>query len=85
MFLNIHDVVEVVIVKWNLHGLYNVRIIGFDYYTGLLIPLRNKTQHGTYWSGIYYEGLKLPARVVRVNNQFVDLVEVPKQSRPDVL
>lgn len=82
MSLKIDDVVEVVIVQWNLHGLHNVKIIGSNYYKGLLIPIRNKTQYGTYWSGIYYEGLKVPARVVRMNNQFMDLVEVPKQSRP---
>lgn len=78
MALKVHDIVEVVIVKWNLHGLHNVRIIGFDSYSGLVIPLRNKMPDGTYWTGIYYEGLVLPARVIRIHDKFVDLFEIPK-------
>lgn len=77
MSLKIDDVVEVVIVKRNEYGIHNVQIIGSDYYEGILIPILHKNQYGT-WSGIYYEGLRVPARVIRMNNKFIDFEEVPK-------
>lgn len=76
MSLKIDDIVEVVITKWNEYGLHNVRIIGSDYYEGILLPIRHKTQNGSFWTGIYYKGLKVTACVTKINNQFVDLIEV---------
>lgn len=73
MTLKINDMVDVVIVKWQLCGLHKVKIIGYECYDGLLIPIHKEHK----WSPVYYLGLKLSARLIRIDNHLVDLLEVP--------
>lgn len=73
MTLKIDDLVVAVIVKWQLCGLHKVSIIGYEHYDGLLIPARGTINK---WSPIRYEGLKVRARVLRVDRYYLDLVEI---------
>lgn len=70
MILKVGDLVEVIIVEWNLCGLHSVKIINFNNYDGILMPNTRKMCE------IYYTGLKLIARVIRINKTFVDLTPI---------
>ena len=70
MSLKINDLVEVTITNCNLFGLHDVKITNFDNYDAILLPCSKIKK-----KSIYFKGLKMRARVVRLDRFFVDVVE----------
>lgn len=73
MIVKIGDIVEVTIDKWRLYGLHQVKITNALQYSGILITSSDiPTRHAK----IYYTGLNVTARIVRIDNYYVDLVPI---------
>lgn len=74
MSLKIGDVVEAIIIETQLCGLHITRIKYFEQYDAILL-----FPSGTYnkQNIIYYTGLKVLARVLRIHENYVDLVQIP--------
>ena len=73
MSIKVGDIVEVIIDKWRLYGLHQVKIKNAAEYNGLLITSCNISMRPRK---IYYTGLNVRARIVRIDNYFVDLIPV---------
>lgn len=72
MTLNIEDRVFVKIKEKRLCGLHIVEIINYKQYDAILIPLHSKGRRFK----TYNVGMILWARVIRINSNLVDLVEL---------
>lgn len=79
MGLKIGDIVEVVITNVQLCGLHIVQIKNFEQYDAILLYPSNV--NNTRQNKIYYNGLKLLARVLRIHENYIDLVQIPTYHR----
>lgn len=76
MNLKIGDIVDVTIIKCQLCGLHNVKIINAPQYDALLLTSSNLLNSR---SQIFYTGLSIKARVIRINQYYVDLIPLFSQ------
>jgi hypothetical protein len=68
--LNKNDIVNVIITDYRIYGIHIVKIEHAPRYRAVLIT-NNKIGHH-----VYYENLKLIAKVIRINGYFVDLIPI---------
>ncbi|ADB84459.1 hypothetical protein [Apocheima cinerarium nucleopolyhedrovirus] len=68
--LNKNDIVNVIITNYRIYGIHIVKIEHAPQYRAVLIA-NNKIGHH-----VYYENLKLKAKVMRINGCFVDLIPI---------
>ncbi|QEI03589.1 hypothetical protein [Rachiplusia nu nucleopolyhedrovirus] len=67
--IDIDQLVKITIKDWKSSGIHGVVIEDYDEFEAALIVLPGKGK-------IYYNGLKLTARIIRIDKLFVDLVAI---------
>ncbi len=69
MMIDIDQFVPITINQWSPSGIYGVQIDDHSEYEAALIILPGKGR-------IYYNGLKLIAKIIRIDGLFVDLMVI---------